>query len=98
MSIEQLKLCIEEEERQLDERTLGQVASAVRIGLGSLLGCERTADAHRRRCTAAWVLVHHCKWEVAKVAKALGRTERQAWRMLSTQRTAARSPKIFRQQ
>jgi hypothetical protein len=93
MSVEQMRLWLAEEEKRADERTLAEVAAMVRLGLGTLQSQDRTVDAHRRRCVAAWVLVYHYHWPVKKMAQAFNRTERQAWNLLATQRTASRRPK-----
>lgn len=94
MSLDELRRHLIEEERRADLRTLNEVATLVRCGVGTLQSADRTADIHRRRCVAAWILTEHYRWPVEKMAKLLNRTERQAYRMLGTQRVATRKRQV----
>jgi hypothetical protein len=95
MSLEQLLAHVAEEKRRADERTLAEVAALVRLGVGTLQSQDRSADTHRRRSTAAWVLVCHYAWTVEKTAKMLHRTERQTYRMLRGQRPNKKVSNIY---
>lgn len=64
---------------------LNEVAAQVRCGLGTLQGRERTPDIATRRAVAAWILSEYHHWTVARIARALSRTERQIARMLAAQ-------------
>lgn len=94
MSLEKLTAALEQEQRRNDERTLGDVAQAVRCGIGTLQSADRRADIHRRRSVAAWILVYFQGWTVAKTAKSLHRTERQLLRLLNTQREPSKKRRV----
>ncbi len=94
MSLEQLLAHVAEEKRRADERTLAEVAALVRLGVGTLQSQDRTAETHRRRSTAAWMLITHYRWTVEKTARMLHRTERQTYRMLRAQRAISFKPRL----
>ncbi len=86
MNAETLKKLLADAENQEAGDTLDAVCKIVGIGTGTAQSVDRSKDASRKRAVVAWILHVRLGWAQGKVAKQLGRTERQVRRMVRQNR------------
>lgn len=82
MTAAELKTLAEQAEQREAALTVAGVCSVVGVGVGAVQSRGRDADTAKKRAVVAWVLADRMKWPLGKVAQAVGRTPKQARRLI----------------